>query len=101
MIKKSFQTAPSPKQPTVDQIAAFEQTGAGHDLEPSNVKIHKPSNVGLSDEPTKRLSLDLPQSVHKRFKTACSATDRKMTAEVMGFIEARTKELEAEAGIKR
>lgn len=101
MTKKSFQTAPSPKQPTVDQIAAFEQTGAGHDLAHSNVQNHKTSNVGISNEPTKRLSLDLPENVHKRFKTACSATSRKMTVEVMAFIEARTKELEAEAVIKR
>jgi hypothetical protein len=52
-------------------------------------------------EPTKRLSLDLPVSTHTRFKTACSATNRKMVNEIQEFIERRTAELEAEAGISR
>jgi hypothetical protein len=42
------------------------------------------------------LSLDLPASLHRRFKTACSKTDRKMLSEVMDFIKHRTAELEAE-----
>ena len=50
-------------------------------------------------EPTKRLSLDLPQSLHTRFKTACSATRRKMGNELQTFIATRTEELEKEAGI--
>jgi hypothetical protein len=37
--------------------------------------------------------------MHTRFKTACSATNRKMVAELQAFIETRTKELEDEAGI--
>jgi hypothetical protein len=49
----------------------------------------------------KRLSLDLPASVHTRFKTACSATGRKMVSEIHDFIAQRTAELEAEAGITR
>jgi len=49
----------------------------------------------------KRLSLDLPASMHTRFKTACSATGRKMSAEIQGFIEQRIKQLEEEAGIFR
>ena len=50
-------------------------------------------------EPIKRLSLDLPQSLHTRFKTACSATRRKMGNELRDFIAARTEELEKEAGV--
>src|SRR5512134_914946 len=52
-------------------------------------------------EPTKRLSLDLPESKHRRFKTACSATGHKMVQEIEAFIDARTRELEVEAGISR
>jgi len=52
-------------------------------------------------EPSKRLSLDLPVSMHTRFKTACSATNRKMVSELQDFIERRTAELESEAGISR
>lgn len=100
MNKKSFQTAPKPRQPTADEIAAFERAGTGHDAQLDNVGSHKPAKVG-NNELTKRLSLDMPETMHTRFKTACSATGRKMTTEVMAFIEQRTAELESEAGIKR
>ena len=98
MSKKSFSQAPKPKQPTADEILAFEKGGAGHDTKPVVVKSAPPK---VADEPTKRLSLDMPESVHTRFKTACSATGRKMVSEMQGFIEQRIKELEAEAGITR
>lgn len=52
-------------------------------------------------EPIKRLSLDLPESMHIRFKTACSATGRKMGTEVQDLIEKRITSLENEAGIVR
>jgi len=95
MSKKTFSAAPKPKQPTDDQILAFERGGAGHDR-PSVAK-----SAPRREEPTKRLSLDLPQSVHTRFKTACSATGRKMVTELQAFIVQRTEELEEDAGISR
>ena len=96
MSKKTFSAAPKPKQQlTDDQILAFERGGAGHDT------AKRPEPKIVADEPTKRLSLDLPASVHMRFKTACSATGRKMVAELQAFIEQRTVELEDEAGITR
>ena len=96
MSKKTFSAAPKPKPLTDDQILAFEQGGAGHDTTvPPKPKQQTPT------EPTKRLSLDLPASSHTRFKTACSATKRKMVAEIQAFIEQRTAELEEEAGITR
>lgn len=97
MSKKTFASAPKPKQLTDDQILAFERGGAGHDTKPA---APAPSKA-TSEEPTKRLSLDLPASMHTRFKTACSATDRKMVGEIQAFIERRTAELENEAGITR
>ena len=90
MSKKSFTTAPKPRLPTAEEIDAFERNGTGHDRKAVE-----------STEPTKRLSLDLPASTHTRFKTACSATNRKMVAEVYDFIVRRISELEAEAGISR
>lgn len=96
MSKKTFASAPKPKQPTDDQILAFERGGAGHDTKsPAAPKPEMPA------EPTKRLSLDLPASVHMRFKTACSATGRKMVTELQAYITQRTQELEEEAGITR
>lgn len=98
MSKKSFQTAPKPQPPSDDEIAAFERGGTGHDAQATNVGSHKPTKAGRN-EPTKRLSLDVPETMHTRFKTACSATGRKMVTEVMSFIEQRTTELECEAGL--
>lgn len=96
MSKKTFSAAPKPKQQlTDDQILAFERGGAGHDT------AKQPEPKVAPDQPTKRLSLDLPASVHMRFKTACSATGRKMVGELQTFIEQRTAELEDEAGITR
>lgn len=48
--------------------------------------------------PIVRLTIDLPEPVHTRFKTACAMTKRKMVEEVRAFIERRTGELEGEAG---
>lgn len=48
--------------------------------------------------PIVRLTIDLPEPVHTRFKTACAMTKRKMVEEVRTFIERRTAELEGEAG---
>jgi hypothetical protein len=47
-------------------------------------------------EPTRRLSIDLPESWHRRFKIACTRTDKKMIDEVSEFIKRRTLELENE-----
>ena len=94
MAQKNFATAPKPaKQPTDDQIAAFERGGTGHD-EGTLTSAQK-----AKTEPTKRLSLDLPQSLHTRFKTACSATSRKMVNELQALVAVRTEELEKKAGI--
>jgi len=116
MSKKTFTAAPKPRQPSLEDIEAYEKGGAGHDskpaapvlatIAPSQPKPPAPPPVPVAappaaSEPAKRLSLDLPAAVHTRFKTACSATGRKMVAEIQDFIERRTAELEAEAGIAR
>lgn len=91
MSKKSFGTAPKPKPLTDNDILAFERGGKGTDT-PSKAK---PTEV------TKRLSLDLPATMHTRFKTACTATGQRMNAEIIAFIEERTVQLEKEAGLSR
>ncbi len=97
MSKKTFAAAPKPRQPSADEIDAFERNGAGHDRRAAATMPVESAPV----EATKRLSLDLPISIHTRFKTACSATNRKMVNEIQDFIERRTAELEEEAGISR
>ena len=60
------------------------------------------SGSPVSDpEPIKRLSIILPESLHTRFRTACSATNRKMITEIRRFVTQRTEELEDEAGLAR
>lgn len=89
-MSKSFAQAPRPKPLTSDAIVAFERGGLGHDTQ-----THIPTKAGMV-EPTRRLSLDVPASWHRRFKTACSKNDKKMVAEVLEFIKRRTLELEAD-----
>lgn len=96
-MSKTFAQAPKPKPLTADVIAAFERGGAGQDNTQTHIspKVEKgePAKVE-KPEPTRRLSIDLPESLHRRFKTACSRTDKKMLAEVTNFIKRRTAELE-------
>ncbi len=99
MSRKTFTAAPKPRQPTANEIEAFEKGGEGHDRRPL-APVASPVTAKPT-EATKRLSLDLPASTHMRFKTACSAMGRKMVSEVQAFIDKRTVELEKEAGITR
>ena len=90
-MSKTFTKAPKPAVLTDDAITAFERGGAGQDTQ-----THISTKVEMEDEPKRRLSVDLPESLHRRFKTACSKTDKKMGVEVLQFIERRTAELEKE-----
>jgi len=95
-MSKTFAQAPKPKQLTAEVISAFERGGAGQDTQThiySKVEKRETAKVETA-EPTRRLSIDLPESLHRRFKTACSRTDKKMLAEVTNFIKRRTAELE-------
>jgi hypothetical protein len=83
----------------------------GFDQKITNVKTGQPTNVGMVNstntglgiatkegvaERTRRLSIDLPESWHRRFKIACTRADKKMVDEVTDFIKRRTAELEKE-----
>jgi hypothetical protein len=95
-MSKTFATAPKPKPLTADVISAFERAGAGQDTQTHispNVEKRETVKAGKA-EPTRRLSVDLAESWHRRFKTACSRKDKKMIAEVTNFIKRRTAELE-------
>jgi hypothetical protein len=71
--------------------------------EPTDVGTVKVTKTGLgvstkegTAERTRRLSIDLPESWHRRFKIACTRADKKMIDEVTEFIKRRTVELEEE-----
>lgn len=92
MSKKSFAAAPKPKQLAPEQIDAYVHGGAGHDTRSSTEPAAKKPNNG----PTKRLSIDVPEETHRRFKVACAASGRKMAVELTAFIERHIVELEQE-----
>jgi hypothetical protein len=58
---------------------------------PTDPQTHIPTKVA---EPMKRLSIDMPESLHWRFKVACVTAKKLMVEEVLAFIERRTAELE-------
>ena len=92
MSKKTFAAAPRPKQLAPEQIDAYVHGGAGHDTTPpASPAAEKPKGG-----PMKRLSIDIPEDVHRRFKVACAASGRKMAVELTAFIERHTEELEQE-----
>jgi hypothetical protein len=95
-MSKTFAQAPKPKPLSADIITAFERGGAGQDTQTHiSPKVERRESIKAEkSEPTRRLSIDLPESLHRRFKTACSKTDKKMLAEVTNFIKRRTAELE-------
>jgi len=101
-MSKTFAQAPKPKPLSAEVITAFERGGAGQDTQthispkPEKREPAKAAEAKAPEktEPTKRLSIDLPQSLHRRFKTACAKTDKKMIDEVESFIKRRTAELE-------
>jgi hypothetical protein len=69
---------------------------------PVNTEPRQPVNTEMQvSVPLVRLTIDLPESAHTRFKAVCAMTKRKMVDEVRGFIEQRTFELEAEASRAR
>jgi hypothetical protein len=105
-MSKTFAQAPKPKPLTADVIQAFERGGAGQDTqthispkvekrEPVEAEKGEPAKAA-KQEPMRRLSVDLPKSLHTRFKTACAKADTKMVVEVMNFIKRRTATLEQE-----
>ena len=120
-MSKSFSQAPKPLPLSAEVISAFERAGAGQDTRgrvPPIVGNREPTNVGSGDalatnvemgktadvgvgvatkpktERTRRLSIDLPESWHRRFKIACTRADKKMIDEVTELIRRRTVELE-------
>lgn len=79
MATKSFKTAPSKQPaPTAETIDGFIKGGKGTD----------------KSEPTVRLSLDVPESLHTRFKLVCTKARAKMAPEVIAMIERMTEEME-------
>jgi hypothetical protein len=63
------------------------------------VALRRLSEDGSVSE-LKHLSLDVPESIHRRFMLACVAADKVMADEILVFIERRTAELNKEAAVR-
>ena len=115
-MSKNFTQAPKARSPSDEAIVAFERGGAGQDtrsnkptfqgnMEPAAASVAASTDNGATKssetikEPLRRLSVDLPESLHRRFKTACSRTDRVMLVEVTEMIRRRVEELEGSGHI--
>lgn len=79
--------------------AASREHGNTPAQEPADTAPQNDANTETRvSGPIVRLTIDLTEPAHTRFKTACVMTKRKMVDEVRRFIERRTAELEREAG---
>ena len=95
MSKKDL-TKPVPKrQPTSEQIDAFVNQGAGKDTDKQK-PVETATQESVKTE-TSRLTVDLPKTLHRRFKIACTLAGSKMNDEIRQFIARRCAELEATA----
>ena len=92
MSKKNL-TKPIPnKQPTSDEIDTFVRGGAGRKTEKQS-SVNTESKTSVKPEYS-RLTVDLPQAQHRRFKIACTVAGAKMNDEIRRFIDRRCAELE-------
>lgn len=116
-MSKSFTASPKPKRLDLEKVEAFENSGSGHDRVPASPQTRNAENPKMREsnseemrhsgnagtlepeppqirEPLTKLCVELPQSAHRRFKAACVASGKIMTAELIEFVERRTRELE-------
>ncbi len=82
MPRKSFSRAPKP--PAQRSLEDFERLGRGHDT----------AKKLASYEPVARFTIDMPSSLHKRFKTTCTLAGTTMKNEILLAVEERISELE-------
>lgn len=77
---------------------AIQSHGKPETPEGGNTEAQNDANTETRvSGPIVRLTIDLEEAAHTRFKTACVMTKRKMVDEVRSFIERRTAELEHDA----
>lgn len=93
MTKKSFKAAPTPIEPQADAIDRFVQSGPGKDSMAANAQMQKTAN----EEPLKRLTIEVPKSLHTRFKALCAQHETKMADEFRTYMEKQCAEWEGRA----
>ena len=98
MNKKTL-AKPQPRRlPTSEQIDAYVNKGSGKDTDIQNT-AYTESRLSVSND-VARLTVDLSKKTHRRFKIACAVAGTQMNSEIRQFIERRSRELEASAGME-
>jgi hypothetical protein len=115
MSSKTFIQAPKPRlvetPPSAEVITAFERRGPGQDTQ-AHILVNAVKETSSAAEPattakpTKRaeqptepilrMSIDIPESLHRRLKVACAKHRKKMRFEAVSALERRTAQLEKE-----
>ena len=72
------------RQPTAD---AQRQAAADAWVTGTETQIHSNAEIQKPAQKLARLTIDLPQELHTRFKAACAQQRTKMKDEVLAFIE--------------
>jgi hypothetical protein len=85
--------SPQTREPVSTEVREHAKAETCNPVSP---EIPEPANTEISipAESVVRLTIDLPESTHLRFKAACALSRRTMVQEVRDFIERRTVELE-------
>lgn len=78
--KVSFGPRPKPAAPPVDVDKWVESRGRGVEPTPEAPPAPKP-------EPVKRLTVEIPASLHARVKAGCAAKGVKISDEVRAWLE--------------
>jgi len=95
MSKKSFASRPKPNRDPA-ALDALVQSGPVKDVKSVNTETQKGRKAETQkSEPTARLTVDMPKSLHQRFKAACVLEGTKMNDELRRYIERRVAEMEA------
>jgi len=101
--KTALRSAPKPSRPDPKAMQNYIESGRGLDVIPGGADTQKTGNTETQKsvkaekaEPTARLTVDMPASLHRRFKAACVVAGVKMNDELRRYIEQRTAELESE-----
>lgn len=83
-------------EPRISVIPETRKSGNAESSGPANTETGEGADpeIRAESEPIVRLTVDLPESAHLRFKAACALSRRTMVQEVRELIEQRTRVLE-------
>ena len=97
--KEDLKKPPPARKPTPSQVEKYIEGGSGRDTEMQD-SVSTVTKTYLKPGAS-RLTVDLPRSLHRRFKIACTIAEIKMNDEIRQLIDRRCAELETSADAAR